>query len=124
MVLGWLTINGLDWDLVADQFRHLPIAWALVSLSLMVTANVVKAYRWQRLFVGHPMPLRHLFLVQNVGIGINNLVPFRVVSEGIQYALLTLRYGVKSGVAIAALTTERILDLIVTRHCVNGKALL
>ncbi len=112
--LGWLTIRGLDWGLVVDQFQEFPIGWALASLALMVLANFVKAYRWQRLFVRHKMPLMQLFLVQNVGIGLNNLVPVRVVSEGVQYAMLTIRYGVKGGVAIAALAAERILDLIVT----------
>ena len=66
------------------------------------------------LFVRQKPPLTRLFLIQNAGIGLNNAVPVRVVSEGAQFALPTLRYRVKGGVALGTLGMERILDLVVT----------
>ena len=114
LMLGWLSVKGMEWRLVVDQFRNFPIGWVFASLAIIVLASFLRAYRWQALFVRERVPLMRLFLVQNAGIGLNNLVPVRVVSEGTQYALLTLRYGVKSGAALATLGMERILDMVVT----------
>ena len=114
LLLGWLSVRGMDWGLVVDQFGDFPVGWALASLAILVLSSFVRAYRWQVLFIGQRVPLLRLFLVQNAGIGLNNLVPIRVVSEGAQFALLTLRYRIKGGVALATLGMERILDLVVT----------
>ena len=114
VVLGWLAVRGMEWGLMVDQFQDFPTGWAAVALFVFVLASFVRAYRWQVLFVGQRVPMLQLFLVQNAGIGLNNMVPVRVVSEGVQYALLTLRYKVKGGAALATLAMERILDMVVT----------
>ncbi len=114
LTLGWLSVRGMDWGLVVDQFQTFPIGWAVASLLIILLANLLRAYRWRALFVGQKLPLMRLFLVQNAGIGLNNMMPVRVVGEGAQFALLTLRYGVKSGTALGTLGMERILDMVVT----------
>ena len=112
--LGWLAVRGVDWGLVADEFAEFPVEWAIASLAVMVLSTVVRAYRWQTLFVKEKPPLPRMFLVQNTGIGLNSLVPLRVAGEGAQFALLTLRYGVRGGVALGTMGVERVLDLLVT----------
>ena len=112
--MGWLAIRGMDWGLVADQLRDFPFGWAVASVAIFVLASVIRAYRWQVLFVDGKVPVMRLFLVQNVGIGLNNMLPVRVVSEGAQFALLTLRYGVRGGTVLATMVMERILDMVVT----------
>lgn len=114
VVLGWLSVRGMDWGLVADQFQNFPAGWAFASLAIFILASFLRAYRWKVLFVGERVPLMRLFMVQNAGIGLNSMVPVRVVSEGAQFALLTLRYRIKGGAAIATLGVERILDMVVT----------
>ena len=114
LVLGWLSVRGMEWGLVIDQFQDFPIGWAIASLLIVVAASIVRAYRWQVLFIRDRVPLVRLFLVQNAGLGLNNLVPIRVASEGAQFAILTLRYRVDGGVALATLGVERVLDLVVT----------
>ena len=114
LVLGWLSVRGMEWGLVVDQFQDFSIGWAFLSLVIVILASFLRAYRWQALFVREKVPMMRLFMIQNAGIGLNNLVPIRVVSEGVQFALLTLRYGVKGGVALATLGVERILDMVVT----------
>ena len=100
VVLGWLSVRGMEWGLVADQSQHSPVGWALASLVIIVLANLLRAYRWQLLFVRAKVPLMRLFTVQNAVIGLNNLVPIRVVSERAQFALLTMRYRVKAGAVL------------------------
>ena len=114
VTLGWLSVRGIEWDLVLDRFETFPIQWFVYSLLLMLAASVVRALRWRALFVERGPGLVRLLLVQNAGIGLNNLAPVRVVSEGAQYALLTMRYGVRGGVAVATIAMERVLDLAVT----------
>lgn len=112
VVLGWLAIRGLDWTELARQLRGFSPGYGAAALGVFLAAMVLRAYRWQVLFVQQPVALRHLFLVQMVGIGINNLSPWRVFSEAIQFVLLTRRYQVHGGVAVATLGVERALDLV------------
>jgi uncharacterized membrane protein YbhN (UPF0104 family) len=112
--LGWLAISGLDWGGVANQFQDFPTGYTLLTLVLFIGATVLRAYRWQVLFLREKVSLPRLFMVQNVGIGLNNLVPIRVFGEVAQFALLRWRYRVNGGTAIATLGLERVLDLVVT----------
>jgi uncharacterized protein (TIRG00374 family) len=79
---------------------------------LFNAATVLRAYRWQVLFLKERVSLWRLFLVQNTGIGLNNLSPVRVVSEPTQWVMLTVRYGVKGGPSAATLGMERVLDMV------------
>ena len=114
LLLGWLSVRGVEWGLVVDQFQSFPVGWAVASLAIIIASGFVRAYRWQALFVQGKVPLTQLFLVQNTGIGLNSLMPVRMVSEGAQFALLTMRYRVSGGMALATLGVERILDMVVT----------
>ncbi len=109
-----MAVRGIDWGLVLDQFQHFPVIWAFTSLLTVVVANILRAYRWKVLFIGEPVSLLRLFMVQNTGIGLNNVVPIRVISEAVQYALLTLRYKVNNGVALGTMGIERVLDMVIT----------
>lgn len=112
--LGWLSVRGIEWALVSDQFQEFPVGWVVASLLVVVTSNILRAYRWKILFVGHQVPLLRLFLVQNAGVGLNNMVPVRVLSEGVQFALMTLRYKVNGGAVLGTMGIERILDMVIT----------
>ena len=123
--LGWLAIRGLeDWGSVFDGFKSLPISFALISLLVFFFFRVLLAYRWQVLFLADKLPLWRLLLVQNAGVGLNNLVPVRVIGEAAQFVLLTLRYKVKVGVALATLGMERVLDLVASAALLGAGLLL
>ena len=110
--LGWLAVRGLAWEEVSRHLQRFSPTYGFLALAIFLAGMVLRAYRWQVLFVQESVPLRHLFVVQNVGIGVNNLSPWRVFSEAIQFALLTARYRVQGGVALATLGVERVLDLV------------
>ena len=112
--LGWLTIRGIEWGEVAGQFRDLSVTFVFFALILFIGASVLRAYRWQALFLQDKVSLWRLFLVQNVGVGLSNLVPIRLLSEVAQFTLLKWRYSVKGGTALATLGLEQVLDLVVT----------
>ncbi len=110
--LGWLAVHGLDWGLVAEQLRGVSILTMLLSLGIFILASLLRAYRWQLLFVKEKLPVLRLFVVQNEGIGLNNLVPIRVASEATQLAVLTIRDRVNAATALATLGMERVIDVV------------
>ena len=77
-----------------------------------MAASYLRALRWQVLFVNEKISTPRLFIIQNEGIGLNNVVPVRVASEAMQLAILTLREGVKASTALATLGMERVIDVI------------
>ena len=112
--LGWLTARGLDWGLVRDSFVNVSVSMLVLGIVVFVSSTYLRAYRWQLLFVDETISINRLFIIQNVGIGLNNVMPIRVVSEPIQLAILTLRDRIRPSKALATLGMERVLDLVVS----------
>jgi hypothetical protein len=106
--LGWQTARGLGWREVASSLQGYPFLYGLTALGVFLVANWVRAYRWQLLFLDQRVSLVRLFLVQNVGMGLNNLMPIRTFSEVYQCTLLTVRGAVTPGTALATLGVERV----------------
>ena len=110
--LGWLAIRGLDWGLVGDNLVGVSIPLLLVAVAVFMFASWIRAVRWRILFVEDAPSIGRLFIVQNEGIGINNVLPFRIASEVTQLAVLTLRDGIKGATALATLGMERVIDVV------------
>lgn len=113
-LLGWVAVRGLDWGQVLEAFSGVSIPMLVLSMLVFMAANYLRAVRWRVLFVGGTVSTNRLFVVQNIGIGLNNVVPIRVASEAVQIAILTLRDSVRPSVALATVGMERVLDLIVS----------
>jgi len=114
VVLLWLVIRGLDWGLVVEQLSGVSIALLLLAVSVFMFASWLRAFRWQILFVNERLSIARLFIIQNEGIGLNNVMPIRVASEITQLAVLTFRDGVRKSTALATLGMERVIDVVVS----------
>ncbi len=112
MGLGWLTARGLDWSLVLDIFIDVSLPIITLAVLIFVAASYLRAIRWRALFVNGEVSTNRLFVVQNVGIGINNLIPIRIASEATQLAILSIKDRVRPSVALATLGMERVLDVV------------
>ncbi len=112
-LLSFWLVRGMDWRSLGGQFEDFPVGYCLASLGIFLLATALRAFRWQVLFVGEKVPAFRLFLVQNVGSGLNSISPVRVISEVTQYVILTLRYRMQSGLAAATLGVERVLDYVI-----------
>ena len=110
--LGWLAIRGLDWGLVADSVSGVSGATLFGAITVFLFASYLRAYRWQLLFVHERISTPRLFVIQNEGIGLNNLMPVRVASEPLQLAILSIRDRVKASTALATLGMERVIDVV------------
>ena len=110
--LGWLALRGLDWGLVRDELEGVSVLLIVVAVAVFMFASYLRAYRWQLLFITEKISTPRLFVIQNEGIGLNNVVPVRVASEPTQLAVLTLRDRVDGATALATLGMERVIDVI------------
>ena len=72
---------------------------------------LLRAFRWRVLLDGEPITSRQVLLVQNTGIGLNNMLPIRMVSEPVQLALINRRYGVPLPKALATLVAGNVFDI-------------
>lgn len=110
--LGWLVVRGLDWGQVRDHLEGVSVLLVVSAVLVFMVASYLRAYRWQILFVNESISTPRLFIIQNEGIGLNNVVPFRVASEPTQFAILTLRDRINGATAAATLGMERVIDVI------------
>ena len=114
LLLGWLVLHGLDWREFATEIARFPASLFFLALAVFLVAIVLRAWRWYILIVHEKIGFVRLFLIQNAGIGLNNLSPIRVVSEPLQLALVTRRGGLSAATGLATLAMEHILDVFAT----------
>ena len=110
--LGWFAIRGLDWGEVASGLGSASPSLLAIAVIVFMFASYLRAVRWRILFATESISSGRLFIIQNEGIGLNNLMPVRVASEITQLAVLTMRDGVNKATALATLGMERIIDVV------------
>ncbi|MBI4203235.1 MAG: flippase-like domain-containing protein [Chloroflexi bacterium] len=114
VLLSLLLIRGLDWVQVLRHVRYFPLDTFFWALAAFVAATSLRAWRWYVLIARERINFLRLYLIQNAGLGLNNLSPIRVVSEPLQLALVTRRGRVSAPVAVATLAAEHAIDILVT----------
>ncbi len=112
--LGWLVVRSLDWGEVADALSNMSLPMVALAMCIFLGATYLRAVRWRVMFVNDEVSSNRLFVVQNIGIGLNNVTPIRIASEAAQLAILSLRDRVPPAVVLATLMMERVTDLIAT----------
>ena len=114
ILLGWLVARGINWPDLGSLIYHFPAGQLLLALGVFLVGIVLRAWRFHVLFVAERVGFIRLFLIQNAGIGLNNVSPVRVLSEPVQLMLLTRGSGISGGIALATLATEHLMDITVT----------
>jgi len=112
--LAYVAVNRLAWGEVADTFRHFPVEFAFLSMVPLLAAMVLRALRWSILLPMGNVDFRHVFVTQNAGIGLNNMLPIRVGSEALQLGLITRQYHVPLAPALASLVGGNVMDILAT----------
>ena len=110
--MGWLVVRGIEWSGVGDSLSSVSVPLVLLAVVVFMVAMFLRAYRWQLLFVNERLPLFRLFIVQNEGQGLNNVLPIRIASEATQLAILTIRDRIKPSTAITTIGVERVIDVV------------
>ena len=114
VALLWWVLKDVDNRALIGHIFEFPLTLLPVVFALLLTSAVMRSYRWSLLLPRGNLSVGQLFLVENTGIGFNNVAPIRVVAEPVQLAYLTRRYGCDLGTALASLVLVRVIDLLVT----------
>lgn len=111
-LLTWFVINGLDWTMIKVVLLSLNIPLLLLSILIFLINNYIRAFRWRLLLLNENISVHRLFIVENEGLGLNNLIPIRVAAEAVQWTALTVNNNVNGSFTLATLGMVRVLDLI------------
>ncbi len=114
LLLGWLMVRGLHWAELADNILAFPAPLFILALGVFLLSIALRAWRWHILFARERVSYVRLFLIQNAGIGLNNVSPLRVVSAPLQLALVSRREGVSAATALATLAMGHLMDVVAT----------
>ena len=112
--LAWAVLHSLDWGMVFSTFQNFPVGYAILALLPLTASMALRSARWQVLLKGQPISGWQVFLAQNTGIGLNNLLPVRMISEPVQLMMVTRRYHVPGPMALATLVAANVLDIFAT----------
>jgi uncharacterized membrane protein YbhN (UPF0104 family) len=110
-LLVFLVARSLAWREVGGAFGEIDPLIIALSLGPIGLALALRAGRWHVAMPGAPARFHQTLLTQNTGIGLNNLLPIRMMSEPLQLALITRRYGVPFPTALAGLVAGNVLDI-------------
>ena len=110
--LCWFLARGLDWNDVWDNITSASIPLLVVGFLVFMGASVLRAARWQMLFIDPQPSIPRLFIVQHEGLGLGNVMPVRVASEVTQVGVLTMRDKIRLSTVLAAIGMERIVDML------------
>jgi|GEM_PF-2390903 len=108
--LGREAVRGVAWQEIGRTMAAFPPLYSVGAVACFLAKTLFRSAAWYVLFPQKPPPVWRLILVENTGIGVNNLLPVRWFSEAVQYAILLVRDRVPSGVALATLAMKRVLD--------------
>lgn len=97
---------------MADNLARVSVPLLVLALGVFMVAGVLRAARWQMLFLDPRPSIPRLFIIQHEGLGLSNIMPIRVASELTQIAVLTVKDGVRASTALAAIGMERAVDLL------------
>lgn len=107
--LFW-ALRGLDPGHTWEAVSAFPLMLIPVIFALLFAGAVIRTLRLQ-LLLETPVSFRSTFVVMSVGVMAINIVPLRM-GEFVRPYLLSSRYGVPFGQALAAIGIERLLDLV------------
>ena len=122
--LAYAAVSSIAWRDVLNTFSHFPIAYFLLSTVPLCAAMILRAGRWWILLDVKTVSFWQIFITQNAGIGLNNMLPVRVGSEALQLGLVTRRYKVPLPHALASLVGGNVLDIFATGTLMMAGTLL
>ena len=114
--LAWLVTRSLDWSEVAATLRGFPdrLEYVFLAVIPLLASGMLRAARWHVLMPDERASFWQVYVTQNTGIGINNLLPIRMMSEPVQLILITRRYKTPFSTALASLVAGNVMDIFAT----------
>ncbi len=118
--LGWVALRGILWGEVAAIVKAMDWRILMLALGAVIFAGLLETCRWKLLLPKEKVSVFRLFLVKNVGQGINSISPVRVLGEVSQVAILAQAEGVKAPKVMSSIVMSKLFDLLVTVNLVGA----
>jgi len=106
-VAGW----ALDWSRLAGRINAEFLFGILAAQPFILASTAIQSWRHALLISDPPPPFRAAFCGFILATGLNNLLPARS-GELVKASYLHAHYGIPVGVGLAAVTVERLLDIL------------
>ena len=114
LTFGWLAVWGVDWGEVGSNLADVSALAVAGALTLTIASGYLRAVRWRLLWARQRVTIARLFLVENAGLGLNNISPLRIWDEFAIFGMLTLRDKLPPAQVIATMIMARVQDLLFT----------
>lgn len=112
-IFGWLVLRQVSFTQLRQAFVGVRWAWVGVGLLCFLLGYAARVERWRRMLIRENAGLRWRDCVGPFmgSFAMNNLLPMRA-GDILRSFAFNSRLGVTSGVVIATLFVERLLDLL------------
>ena len=106
----YLAFRGQDPAEIRDALARVDWRMLPVALVLLLTAVIVRAFRWQILLRPvYDVSTRDIVPITVIGFAANNVLPLRA-GELVRAWVLERRYGVRKSAVLATIAVERLFD--------------
>jgi glycosyltransferase 2 family protein len=107
-----LALRGISFAQLWAALREAQWAWLIPCVLITVGLLVVKAWRWQLLFLpDYRLPYRPVFAAQCAGYLASNVLPARA-GELVRLVLLVSEVDVSAARTLSTIVVERLLDVL------------
>lgn len=114
LLLLALFLRNSDLNEVLEVMRQAKLSWVAAALVTNFSALLFRTARWRAILTasaGRPTPLYDTFLSTAIGFFSSAVLPIRA-GDVIRPALLSRRTGIRFTGALAAVVSERLIDLM------------
>ena len=112
VVFLWLALNNVDWSLLISNVKTFRWGFLPLMVGLVLLDLVSRSIRWGVLLPPGPRNrFRLFFRLESIGLGLNNILPFRLGELG-RTVLAAQELEVPFLTVLATVVVERVLDAL------------
>ncbi|RCK80037.1 MAG: hypothetical protein OZSIB_3541 [Candidatus Ozemobacter sibiricus] len=109
LVFLWLALRRVEWQRLPPILLTIDPRFVAAMLVSIICEGLMRAWRWQVILGGRPLPFRHSYTGLMLGYFFNNVLPARA-GEFIRAAYLGRQGIIRSSEAFGSVVLERFVD--------------
>lgn len=109
LVALYVAFRGVDWRALIDHLSGVDLGWVTLAFSLTVSSYLLRARRWQLLFIERTIDYRNAAKVLILGFFMNNVLPART-GELVRAHVGSRVTGLTRTLVLASIASERLAD--------------
>lgn len=106
-----IILNGIDWNALTDHLRYVRWKFVLITVAIHIASVATRSARW-RILLRRRVAFWPTFHIYNVGLVVNNVVPFRAGELVRAYLIARHAPTISGWTALGTIAVERVLDML------------